>query len=214
MKTQSPKAAPGGGLCVCVFAQPGSHGRALWKASLPGSHSVPLCGIPGVQYSTNWLNWFTPLHVSPCDNNPGVCVKAADGAALTGRGANGRNPMALWGERGPLRIIIIIITGPGFTCVLICVSAGLWPTSRQGRARSSAAGGPTGTGTWCGSRQRPEASTHPKPPKCRQALNRGTPVYREGEQGQEGTAGDTADTTATYRQPGRSSTATAAAAAC
>jgi hypothetical protein len=49
------------------------------------------------------------LHVSPCDNNPGVCVKAADGAALTGRGANGRNPMALWGERGPLRIIIIII---------------------------------------------------------------------------------------------------------
>jgi hypothetical protein len=38
-----------------------------------------------------------------------VCVKAADGAALTGRGANGRNPMALWGERGPLRIIIIII---------------------------------------------------------------------------------------------------------
>jgi hypothetical protein len=41
-----------------------------------------------------------------------VCVKAADGAALTGRGANGRNPMALWGERGPLRIIIIII-GPG-----------------------------------------------------------------------------------------------------
>jgi hypothetical protein len=52
---------------------------------------------------------FTPLHVSPCDKNPGVCVKAADGAALTGRGANGRNPMALWGERGPLRIIIIII---------------------------------------------------------------------------------------------------------
>jgi hypothetical protein len=52
---------------------------------------------------------FTPLHVSPCDNNPGGCVKAADGAALTGRGANGRNPMALWGERGPLRIIIIII---------------------------------------------------------------------------------------------------------
>jgi hypothetical protein len=41
---------------------------------------------------------------------PGVCVKAADGAALTGRGANGRNPMALWGERGPLLIIIIIIT--------------------------------------------------------------------------------------------------------
>jgi hypothetical protein len=49
-----------------------------------------------------------------------VCVKAADGAALTGRGANGRNPMALWGERGPLRIIIIIITvlvlGAGAAC--------------------------------------------------------------------------------------------------
>jgi hypothetical protein len=56
------------------------------------------------------------LHVSPCDNNPGVCVKAADGAALTGRGANGRNPMALWGERGPLRIIIIIISAYAIPC--------------------------------------------------------------------------------------------------
>jgi hypothetical protein len=55
------------------------------------------------------LNHVHAACLSPCDNNPGVCVKAADGAALTGRGANGRNPMALWGERGPLRIIIIII---------------------------------------------------------------------------------------------------------
>jgi hypothetical protein len=37
--------------------------------------------------------------------NSGMCLCTA----LTGRGANGRNPMALWGERGPLRIIIFIL---------------------------------------------------------------------------------------------------------
>jgi hypothetical protein len=31
------------------------------------------------------------------NNNPGVCVKGADPAVLTGRDANGRNPTALLG---------------------------------------------------------------------------------------------------------------------
>jgi hypothetical protein len=57
----------------------------------------------------------------------GVCVKAADGAALTGRGANGRNPMALWGERGPLRIIIIIIIYAVYSCRAHLFACSHWP---------------------------------------------------------------------------------------
>jgi hypothetical protein len=84
--------------------KPNTNGDASTDLLLP---LLPL--LPQSRVRKQWFRRFTPLHVSSCDNNPGVCVKAADGAALTGRGANGRNPMALWGERGPLRIIIIII---------------------------------------------------------------------------------------------------------
>jgi hypothetical protein len=37
------------------------------------------------------------VYNTPCNNNPGVCVKGADPAVLTGREANGRNPTALLG---------------------------------------------------------------------------------------------------------------------
>jgi hypothetical protein len=56
------------------------------------------CALLGPQRGGRGFGHFAPLMVStPCNNNPGVCVKGADPAVLTGREANGRNPTALLG---------------------------------------------------------------------------------------------------------------------
>ena len=73
-----------------------------WYSLFAAEMSFSLSGLCpcGASAGGRGFGHFAPTQCHPVIIILGVCVKAADGAVLTGRGANGRNPMALLGQEG------------------------------------------------------------------------------------------------------------------